>query len=83
MGRRKHAWTAYEIVRTEEGDDSDRIFHAGRAVEGAVIEDFTDAVFERIGQLESVVEDSQSRHVLLGVRLAIREIHNTVDEWTR
>jgi len=83
MGRRKHAWAAYEMVQAEEHTNDDRVFDATRAVEGAVIEDFTDAVFERIGQLESVIEDSQSRHVLLGVRLAIREIHNTVDDWTR
>lgn len=83
MGRRKHAWAAYEMVQAEEHTSDDRVFDATRAVEGAVIEDFTDALFERIGELESVVEDSQSRHVLLGVRLALREMKNTLYDWTR
>lgn len=82
MGRRKHAWAAYEMAQAELAGD-DRVFHAERSVEGAVIEDFTDALFERIGQLEDVIADTESRHVLLGVRLALREMHNTLNDWTR
>lgn len=80
MGRRKHAWAAYECLDQINEDDV-VLQRAQRLVEGATLEDFTDAVFERIGEVVSLAEETQSRHVVLGIRLALREILQVQDDW--
>jgi len=81
MGRRKHAWAAYECL-DPINEEQDVLLRAQRLVEGAVIEDFTDALFERIGELVNLAEETQSRHVALGIRLAMRELQQVQDDWT-
>jgi hypothetical protein len=81
MGRRKHAWTAYEYSKESESENkSDLVWRAARAVEGAVVEDFTDAVFERLGELEDTL--NLNSDVKLGYELAMRELRNTYLDWT-
>ena len=81
MGRRKHAWAAYECL-DHINEEQDVLLRAQRLVEGAVIEDFTDAVLDRLGQLTDITDETQSRHVALGIRLALREILQVQDDWT-
>lgn len=81
MGRRKHAWAAYECL-DHINEEQDVLLRAQRLVEGAVIEDFTDAMLDRLGQLTDITDETQSRHVALGIRLAIREILQVQDDWT-
>lgn len=81
MGRRKHAWAAYECL-DHLNEDAVVLQRAQRLVEGATLEDFTDAVLERIGEMVSLAEETQSRHVALGMRLAVREILQVQDDWT-
>lgn len=81
MGRRKHAWAAYECL-DHLNEDAVVLQRTQRLVEGATLEDFTDAVFERIGELVNLAEETQSRHVALGIRLALREMLQVQDDWT-
>lgn len=81
MGRRKHAWAAYRCLDQINEDDV-VLQRAERLVEGATLEDFTDTVFERIGELVNLAEETQSRHVALGIRLALRELLQVQDDWT-
>lgn len=80
MGRRKHAWAAYQCL-DPINEEQDVLQRAERLVEGAVIEDFTDALFVRLGQLTDITDETQSRHVALGIRLAIREILQVQYDW--
>lgn len=82
MGRRKHAWAAYQCL-DPINEEQDVLQRAERLVEGAVIEDFTDTLFVRLGQLTDITDETQSRHVALGIRLAIREILQAQYDWTQ
>lgn len=83
MSRRKHAWAAYRESAKSPDMDSDILWMAERAVESAVLEDFTDDIFNNIAQLQHITEETQSRYVRLGIELALREISRTLDERTR
>lgn len=82
MGRRKHAWAAYQCL-DPINEEQDVLQRAERLVQGAIIEDFTDALFERLDELVTLADETQSRHVALGLRMAIRELHKTQDDWTQ
>lgn len=82
MSRKKHAWSAYRETASTPDMNPDILWMAERAVESAVLEDFTDALFDNIAQLQHITEETQSRHVRLGIELALREITRTLDEKT-
>ena len=80
MSRKKHAWNAlWDCVGAHA--TVDEIFRAERAVENAVIEDFTDRVYEEIEQLFSLLDAAPNDDIKLGILLAENAMRKTLDNW--
>ena len=70
MSRRKHARDAVFEARFDDNE----LARALDAYESSVVDDFTDDVLTEIGHIESLAEQAQTPQVLLGIRLASREL---------
>lgn len=74
MSRKKWAWDAY---LTAEGVDQKLM--AMDALEMAIIEDFTDDVYERFEVLDSMLEQAMNTDIKLGLILARNALRETLD----
>lgn len=76
MSFRKHAWGALWDAVYNNTDDTEKY---ESAVECAVIEDFTNDILHELQQLEELAQESGQTSVVLGIKLAIRQIMELQD----
>lgn len=76
MSWRKHAWAALWDAVDKAPDE---IYNYEMKVESAVIEDFTNDLMHELEQLEELARESGQKSVVLGIKLAVRQIMDLHD----